>query len=82
MTGGLDVPAGTRLHLMAGEIRPNPAGRDELVWAVAVYNRPVGGMVWMRGHVCSGPVPDCAAGWCFEAQVSVDAIRRNRDNVQ
>jgi len=73
---GLNVPVGTLLHLRAGEIRPNPTSRDESVWSVAVYNRPVGGMVWMRGHVCAGPVPDCAAGWCFEAQVSVAAVER------
>lgn len=70
-----DVPAGTLLHLLAAEFRPNPTARDESVWAVAVYNQPIGGMVWMRGHTC-GPTQDCAAGWCFEAQVSVAAVER------
>ncbi|MEV0214314.1 hypothetical protein [Micromonospora sp. NPDC050695] len=78
MIGDLNVPAGQLLHLLAHEIRPNPTHRDELVRAVAVYRAEIGGMVWMRGHVCGGDVvPDCAAGWCFEAQVSVDAIRAN-----
>ncbi|MCG5464249.1 hypothetical protein MED01_002414 [Micromonospora sp. MED01] len=71
----MDVPAGTLLHLRADEIRPNPTRRDEAVWAVAVYNQPIGGMVWMRGHTC-GPAQDCAAAWCFEAQVLVAAVER------
>ncbi|MER7331716.1 MULTISPECIES: hypothetical protein [unclassified Micromonospora] len=77
MTVDLNVPAGTRLHLLGGEIHPNPTGRDELVWTVAVFTQAVAGMVWVRGHVCGGPEPDCAAGWCFEARVAVHAIRAN-----
>lgn len=80
MTDSLYVPAGTLLHLLAWEISPNPTNRDELVWAVVVDPRQhVDGMVRLRGHTCAGPVPDCAGGWCFEAQVSVAAIQANTD---
>ncbi|MFC5924393.1 hypothetical protein [Micromonospora vulcania] len=72
----LDVPRGTRLLLLANEIRPNPTARDELVWAVAVYPGVSGGMVLMHGHLCSAE-GDCARGWCFEARVLVAAIRAN-----
>lgn len=78
MTVDLNVPPRTRLHLLAHEIRPNPTHRDEVVWTVCVYQQAVGGMVWVRGHACRvGSEPDCGAGWCFEAQVSVDAVRAN-----
>ncbi|MFG1882171.1 hypothetical protein [Micromonospora sp. NPDC049102] len=77
MTESLQVPAGTLLHLLAREIIPNPTNRDELVWAVVVDQQPAGGMVRMRGHTCASPIPECAGGWCFEAQVSVAAIRAN-----
>lgn len=75
----LAVPAGTRLQLLAAEIHPNPTRRDELVWSVAVYHEAIVGMVWVRGHTCRvvDPEPDCGTGWCFEAQVTVDAIRAN-----
>lgn len=82
MTVDLDVPDGTRLHLLAAEWRPNPTGRDELVWTVGVYRQAVGGMVWVRGHVCRGPEPDCGSGWCFEAQVLVAAVRANLDGAR
>ncbi len=72
----LDVPRGTRLLLRAREIRPNPTKRDEIVWSVAVYRNAIAGMVILQGHVC-GAAGECAQGWCFEAQVSVDAIRAN-----
>lgn len=78
MTVDLDVPERTPLRLRAWDINPNPTGRDGLVvWTVAVYRQAVGGKVWVRGHVCAGPDPDCGRGYCFEAQVSVDAIRAN-----
>lgn len=77
VTADLDVPPGTRLHLQAAEWRPNPTGRDELVWTVAVYPHEIGGMVWLRGHVCGGPDPDCGGGYCFEAQAAVAAIKAN-----
>jgi hypothetical protein len=82
MTDSLHVPAGTPLHLVAWEISPNPTNRDELVWVVIVDPHQVGGMVWMRGHTCAGPAPDCASGWCFEARVSVAAIRANIDGAR
>jgi hypothetical protein len=75
-----DVPRGTRLMLLAGEFQPNPTGRDELVWSVAVY-RAAAGMAQIQGHVC-GPDGECAAGWCFEAQVTVAAIRANLDGAR
>ncbi|MFI5925276.1 hypothetical protein ACIA3K_04765 [Micromonospora sp. NPDC051543] len=77
MNESFQVPAGTLLHLLAWEISPNPTNRDELVWTVVVDNQPVGGMVRLRGHTCAGPVPDCAGGWCFDARISVAAIRAN-----
>ncbi|MGC4805538.1 hypothetical protein [Micromonospora sp. DT233] len=73
----LDVPAGTRLQLFAAEWRPNPCGIDQLVWTVAVFHEPVGGYLWVRGHGCALGQPDCAAGWCWEGQVLVAAIRAN-----
>lgn len=76
MTVDLDVTAGTPLWLRAWEVNPNPTGRDMLVWTVAVYRQAVGGRVWVRGHAC-GAEPDCGRGYCFEAQVAVDAIRAN-----
>lgn len=78
----MDVAPGTRLFLLAGEIRPNPTGRDELVWTVAVYRQAIGGMVWMRGHVCRWPEPDCGTGYCWEAQVAVSGIRANLEGVR
>ncbi|MEU7845135.1 hypothetical protein AB0B39_29695 [Micromonospora sp. NPDC049114] len=77
MTDSLHVPVGTLLHLLAWEITPNPTNRDELVWTVVVDHQPVGGMVRLRGHTCAGLVPDCAGGWCFDARISVAAIRAN-----
>ncbi|MEU8171001.1 hypothetical protein AB0B97_31330 [Micromonospora sp. NPDC049004] len=77
MTDSLHVPVGTLLHLLAWEIAPNPTNRDELVWTVVVDHQPVGGMVRLRGHTCAGLVPDGAGGWCFDARISVAAIRAN-----
>jgi len=73
----LDVPRGTRLRLNADESVPNPTGRNEVVWSVALYRDTTTGMAQLQGHVC-GPDGDCAAGWCFEARVPVDAIRAAR----
>lgn len=77
MTVDLDVPEGTRLHLRAWEVNPNRTGRDVEVWTVAVYRQAVAGKVWLRGHVCTAPDPDCGAAFCFEAQVAVAGIRDN-----
>lgn len=82
MTVDLDVPEGTRLHLLAGEWFPRPgqpADRGELVRVVAVYRQEIAGMVWVRGHVCRWPEPDCGTGACFECQVLTAAIRANVD---
>ncbi|MFI1194099.1 hypothetical protein ACH4T9_12690 [Micromonospora sp. NPDC020750] len=73
----LDVPPGTRLQLLRHEWRPNPADLDVHVWTVAVFTEAIGGYVWVRGHMCALGQPDCAAGWCWEAQVLVEAIRAN-----
>ncbi|WP_433460678.1 hypothetical protein [Micromonospora sp. CA-248212] len=75
-----DVPRGTRLILLSHEFEPNPTNRDEVVWAVAVH-READGMATLRGHVC-GPDGECAAGWCFEAQVTVASIRANLDGAR
>lgn len=77
MTAGLDVPAGRLLHLLAWEFTPNPGGRDEIVWVVAVANDVTDGVVQMTGHVCAGPEPDCGGGYCFQADVVVAAIHAN-----
>lgn len=77
----LDVPRGTPLFLLANEIDPNPTSRDELVRAVAVYRDATGGMVLMHGHTCHGD-QECAKGWCFEARVSVSAIRANLEGAR
>ncbi|QKW15400.1 hypothetical protein [Verrucosispora sp. NA02020] len=80
MTVDLTVPDGTRLRLRAGEWgTPRQASTDQdvVVWTVAVYRQEIGGTVWVRGHTCSWPDPDCAAGWCFEAPVALAAIRQN-----
>lgn len=80
MTVDLDVPAGTRLHLLAGEWFPEPgrpSERDELVSVVAVYREEIGGRVWVKGHACRWPDPDCGGGACFEHQVLTSAIRAN-----
>jgi hypothetical protein len=82
MTVDLDVPAGARLFLLAGEWYPapdRPADRDEIVTVVAVYRQVIAGRVWVRGHVCRSPEPDCRTGACFEHQVAVAAIRANLD---
>ncbi len=76
-----DVPRGTRLVFLANEIQPNPTGRDEVVWSVAVYRDAVDGWAQLQGHVC-GPEGECAAGWCFEARVLVSAIRANVDGAR
>ncbi|MGS2615119.1 hypothetical protein ACVCAH_11430 [Micromonospora sp. LZ34] len=80
MRTDLEVPAGTRLLLLAGEWFPAPgqaATVDQLVTTVAVYREVIGGLVWVRGHVCSHPNPDCGTAACFEHQVAVSAIRAN-----
>lgn len=83
MTADLpDVPPGTRLHLRAGEWQAQSeaiAGTYLDVRVVRVYDAPVGGMVWVRGHLleCAWPDADCTAPWCVEARVSVAAIRDN-----
>ncbi|MFG1659099.1 hypothetical protein ACGFIY_21460 [Micromonospora chersina] len=82
MTVDLDVPQGTRLHLLAGEWFPSPgqpADRDELVTVVAVYRQEIAGMVWVKGHVCGHGVPECGAGACWEHQAVTAAIRANLD---
>lgn len=73
----LDVPRGTSLFLPAAAIDPNPTHRDELVSTVAVYRDATAGMVLLQGHTC--PRQECRKGWCFEARVSVAAIRANLD---
>ncbi|MFG2046115.1 hypothetical protein ACGFIW_01625 [Micromonospora sp. NPDC048935] len=81
MTTDLNVPAGTDLVLLAGEWFPEPtvpADRGEIVTVVAVYQREIGGRVWVRGHVCKrADPPDCGTGSCFEHQVLTSAIRAN-----
>lgn len=85
MTVDLHVPPGTCLALKAGEWFPQPgqpADRDELVTVVAVYRQEIGGRVWVRGHVCRRPDPDCGTGACFEHQVLTSAIRANLDGAR
>ncbi|MFD6565415.1 hypothetical protein [Micromonospora profundi] len=77
----LDVPRGTRLHLLAHEFEPNPTHRDEVVWSVAVHRDATAGKVRLHGHMC-GADGECAKGWCFEAVVLVSAIRANRDGAR
>lgn len=72
----LDVPRGRELVLFAGEITPNPTRWSGIVWAVAVYRDAADGMVALQAHTCSAD-GECARGWCFEARVTVDAIRAN-----
>lgn len=70
------VPEGRLLHLLGGEIDPNPSGVDQLVWAVAVVPAAEDGLVHLTGHTC-GANPDCGGHWCFEALVTAAAIRDN-----
>ncbi|MEV5211308.1 hypothetical protein AB0K35_27930 [Micromonospora sp. NPDC053740] len=81
MIAEADVPRGTCLRLPAAAIDPNPTGRDEVVWAVAVYRDAAAGWAQLQAHAC-GPDGDCAAGWCFEARVLVSAIRANVDGAR
>lgn len=77
----VEVPAGTKLLLLAGEwlCEPTvPARRDEVVIVVAICQGPTSGWVWVRGHVCRRhDPPDCGTGSCFEHQVLASAIRLN-----
>lgn len=73
----LDVPPGTPLLLHSNEVRPEPADGSVLVRVVAVYRQAIGGYVWVRAHACTEPESDCGSGWCWEAQVLVEAIRAN-----
>ncbi|WP_327035791.1 hypothetical protein [Micromonospora ureilytica] len=77
----VEVPAGTKLFLLAGEWFCEPtvrARRDELVIVVAVHQRATSGQVWVKGHVCQHQdPPECGTGSCFEHQVLVSAIRMN-----
>ncbi|MBM0237144.1 hypothetical protein JNW88_08260 [Micromonospora sp. ATA32] len=82
MTVDLNVPEDTRLHLLPGEWYPQPgepADRGELVAVVTVYRQEIAGVVWVKGHVCAYPHPDCGTGACFEHQVITAAIRANLD---
>lgn len=72
----LDVPRGRELLLFAGEISPNPTRWSGIVWAVAVYGHAADGQVALQAHRCN-PDGECRKGWCFEAHVTVDAIRAN-----
>ncbi|MEV2239546.1 hypothetical protein [Micromonospora sp. NPDC049891] len=76
----LNVPEGTRLRLRAGEWgtrRQAGTNQNVIVWTVRVYQQEVGGTVWVRGHTCANPDPDCGGGWCFESPVASAAIRQN-----
>lgn len=74
----LDVPAGTIMLFGPNEWYPRPgvaAQDDVLVSAVAVYREAIGGLVLAHGHVCNLRHPDCGGRYCWEAQVSVAAVR-------
>jgi hypothetical protein len=81
------IPAGILLRLRAGEWRdcPNTPTRlpsDELmVVVVRVYSQPVGGMVWLRGHLPGCALDDCPEP-CVEGQVSVTALREHAEGRQ
>ncbi|MFG1841652.1 hypothetical protein ACGFH8_24885 [Micromonospora sp. NPDC049175] len=76
-----EVPAGTKLFLLAGEWFPEPtapARRDEMVTVVATCPDEISGRVWVQGHACvRHDPPDCGTGSCFEHQVLASAIRAN-----
>ncbi|MER7166735.1 hypothetical protein ABT336_11820 [Micromonospora sp. NPDC000207] len=79
MTHDVDVPAGTVLRLAAGEWWQQPRTQTTTgltVTVVAVYRQVVGGRVWMQGHTCAAG--ECGGAWCFEGQVAVVAVQRNR----
>ena len=74
----LVVPEGTVLRLLEGEWYPEPgrpAGRRAIIRTVAVYRQAVGGLVLAYGHACNHRTPDCDRHHCWEAQVSVEAIK-------
>ncbi|WBB94161.1 hypothetical protein [Verrucosispora sp. WMMC514] len=81
----LDVPEGTVLLLLEGEWYPEPgrpARRQILVSSVAVRQQAIGGLVYATGHACNHRDPDCDRHHCWEAQVSVAAVRACLDGTR
>lgn len=81
---GADVPKlpwGTVVRLPAGEWYPRPdVAADHHIHLRVVDTQPAAepGRAWLLAHgiSCTWQSVDCHGPWCWEVQVSVEALRR------